>query len=38
MIPDNDIWVAAAARQQGVTLVTRDKHFEAIEDLFYEAW
>ncbi|HEV1284955.1 MAG TPA: type II toxin-antitoxin system VapC family toxin [Bryobacteraceae bacterium] len=26
-IPENDLWIAAAARQQGYPLATRDRHF-----------
>ena len=37
-IPENDIWIAALARQYHLILVTRDKHFEAIDDLRLEAW
>jgi tRNA(fMet)-specific endonuclease VapC len=32
-IPDNDIWIAAVARQHDLTLATRDGHFRGIEDL-----
>ncbi len=28
--PDNDIWIAAIARQHGLTVVTRDAHFSAM--------
>lgn len=38
MIPDNDIWIAAAAVQHGLTLVTRDAHFEAVTVLARTAW
>jgi tRNA(fMet)-specific endonuclease VapC len=38
MIPDNDIWVAAAALQAGVTLVSRDSHFSAVDNLSVIAW
>ncbi len=37
-IPDNDLWIAAIARQHGLTLVTRDEHFRAIENLRQESW
>lgn len=37
-LPENDLWIAALAQQYGLTLVTRDRHFEAIEDLRTEAW
>jgi tRNA(fMet)-specific endonuclease VapC len=37
-IPDNDIWVAASARQYGLELVTKDRHFQAIEKLSVVMW
>lgn len=37
-IPENDIWIAAIARQYDLTLVTRDSHFNEIEGLATEAW
>ena len=37
-IPDNDIWIAAIARQHGLTLITRDAHFREIEGLTTEDW
>jgi tRNA(fMet)-specific endonuclease VapC len=37
-IPENDIWIAAIAKQYGLTLVTRDKHFEEVEGLAIEIW
>ncbi len=37
-IPENDIWIAACARQHGLTLVTRDRHFDQVEGLQTEAW
>lgn len=37
-IPENDIWIAALAKQYSLTLVTRDKHFNFIEGLALEAW
>ena len=37
-IPENDLWIAAIARQHALTLVTRDKHFSDIEDLPTVAW
>lgn len=36
-IPENDIWIAAIAQQYGLALVTRDVHFEAIENLMVES-
>jgi tRNA(fMet)-specific endonuclease VapC len=32
-IPENDIWIAAAAKHYGLTLVTRDGHFAEVEGL-----
>lgn len=37
-IPENDIWIAASARQHGLTLVTRDAHFKEVEGLVVETW
>jgi tRNA(fMet)-specific endonuclease VapC len=37
-IPENDIWIAAIAQQYDLILVTRDKHFGAIEGLKQEIW
>jgi tRNA(fMet)-specific endonuclease VapC len=32
-IPENDLWVAAVALQHDLTLVTRDTHFNEVENL-----
>lgn len=37
-IPENDLWIAAIAKQHQLTLVTRDSHFGHIEDLITEQW
>ena len=37
-IPENDIWIAAIAQQYTITLVTKDTHFDAIENVKIEAW
>jgi tRNA(fMet)-specific endonuclease VapC len=37
-IPENDIWIAAVAMQNDLILVTRDRHFDEIEELKYEKW
>ncbi len=37
-LPENDIWIAAIARQHELTLVTRDTHFEQIDDLSMTMW
>ena len=37
-IPDNDIWIAAVARQYHLTLITRDTHFAEVDDLLSQTW
>lgn len=37
-IPENDIWIAALAIQHDLILVSRDAHFQAVEDLRIEWW
>lgn len=37
-LPENDIGIAAIARQHGLTLVTRDMHFRQVDDLNTVAW
>lgn len=37
-IPDNDIWIAAVARQFDLPLATRDRHFAAVPRLTMLAW
>jgi len=37
-IPENDIWIAAVAQQHGLTLVSRDAHFEEVDALALEVW
>lgn len=37
-IPDNDIWIAALARQHDLTLATRDAHFSFVNELRIESW
>ena len=37
-IPENDIWIAALALQHDLMLITRDAHFEHVEDLRVMAW
>lgn len=32
-IPVNDVWIAACCMETGGVLLTRDKHFEAIEQI-----
>ena len=35
-IPENDVWIAGIAVQHGLTLVSRDSHFQEIEGLDLE--
>ena len=37
-IPNNDIWIAALAQQHGAMIVTRDSHFDAVENLAVIRW
>ena len=37
-LPENDIWIAALAVQHGLSLISRDAHFEEIDNLMLEAW
>lgn len=37
-IPNNDIWIAAIARQHSLTLITRDAHFQEVEGLSIGSW
>jgi len=37
-IPDNDLWIAAVARQHDLPLATRDAHFEQVPGLKTVAW
>lgn len=37
-VPENDLWIAATARAHGLTVATRDRHFEVIPDLQLERW
>ena len=32
-IPINDVWIAASCMEVGGTLLTRDKHFESVEQI-----
>lgn len=38
LIPDNDIWIAALAREYNLPLATRDRHFAAVPGLQTLAW
>ena len=37
-IPENDIWIAAIALQNELTLVSRDTHFRHVKGLSRETW
>ena len=37
-IPENDIWIAAIAQQFNLTVVTRDKHFDAVTGIVTVEW
>ncbi|PWU06913.1 MAG: VapC toxin family PIN domain ribonuclease [Terriglobia bacterium] len=37
-IPENDIWIAATAVCHGLVLITRDRHFQEIDDLSISEW
>jgi tRNA(fMet)-specific endonuclease VapC len=37
-IPENDVWIAAIARQHGLTLASRDSHFKDVDGLTVEPW
>jgi tRNA(fMet)-specific endonuclease VapC len=37
-IPENDIWIAALARQHQQPVVSRDDHFDHVSDLRRVAW
>jgi tRNA(fMet)-specific endonuclease VapC len=37
-IPENDIWIAAIAKQYSLALVTRDQHFREIKEIKVVQW
>ncbi|BAY23886.1 PilT protein domain protein [Calothrix sp. NIES-2100] len=37
-LPENDIWIAALTLQHNLTLVTRDAHFQEVENLHAITW
>lgn len=37
-LPENDVWIAAIAKQYSLTVVTRDHHFREIDALLLERW
>jgi predicted nucleic acid-binding protein len=36
--PENDIWIAATAKQHGLTVASRDSHFDYIDGLSIQHW
>ncbi len=37
-LPENDMWIAALALQYDLTLITRDAHFQEVENLRTVLW
>jgi len=37
-IPENDIWIAAIAKQHGLGLITKDRHFKEVQGIEIETW
>ena len=37
-IPANDCWIAALARQHGLSLVSKDRHFDRVDGIDRLAW
>jgi tRNA(fMet)-specific endonuclease VapC len=37
-IPENDIWIAALAREHGMPVLSRDRHFAFVPQLRVESW
>ncbi len=37
-IPENDIWIAAIAKEHNLILHTKDKHFENVDGISIEKW
>lgn len=37
-IPENDVWIAALARQFGLEIVSRDPHFDAVDGVTRVSW
>jgi tRNA(fMet)-specific endonuclease VapC len=37
-LPENDVWIAAIAKQHSLTVVIRDQHFKEIDTLLLEEW
>jgi len=37
-IPENDLWIAALARQHSLEIVSQDPHFDHVEDIRRISW
>lgn len=37
-IPENDVWIAALARQHGLPVVSRDRHFDRVPGVVRRGW
>ena len=37
-LPENDVWIAALALQHDLILITRDAHFQEVENLLTMVW
>lgn len=37
-IPENDVWIAALARQHGLAVISRDEHFDLVPQLVRSTW
>jgi tRNA(fMet)-specific endonuclease VapC len=37
-IPDNDLWIAATALEYGLSLASRDQHFQRVPGLSVLPW
>lgn len=37
-IPENDIWIAARAKQYDLILLTRDQHFNEVDGIGVKSW
>jgi predicted nucleic acid-binding protein len=37
-LPENDVWIAALARQHGLPVVSRDEHFDHVPRLVRRTW
>ena len=37
-IPENDLWIAALARQHSLEIVSRDPHFDQVEGIRRISW